>query len=210
MSDNVSVYASFLVVALVLIATMPRIAGWYHSPIQVDRRRREAAYEAERDKERERMRLLDAERSERWMADVERRAARAAVFEFYDRHHRYLGEAFPEALIDARITSGIQGDTPVIDAWNVAGDLLVQMNAIVLEHRESERRERAVSRGHQRRLAGVDRDITHLISRLKALESSPMRAEVADEILVIHDRLSQLERDRLSIEADSPNDRENV
>lgn len=204
MSESVLPFALFVFAASVVIVTMPRIAGWYHSPAQIDRRRREVAYETERDEERRQVRAIEAERWEHQNADSERRAARAAVFEFYDRHHRHLGEALPEALIDARITSGIQRDTPVVDAWNVAGDLLIQMNAIVLERRESERHKRAASRGHERRLASVDREIEHNVSRLKALESSPMRAEVADEIIVIHERLSQLERDRLSIETDAP------
>lgn len=206
MSENVPAYASFFLAAMVVIATMPRIARWYYSPAQIARRRREAAYEAERYEQRTQLREIEAERSERRKADAERRIARSAVFEFYDRHYRYLGEALPEALIDARITSGIQGDTPVVEAWNVAGDLLVQMNAIVLERREVERRERSAAWDYQRRLFDVDREIDQYVLRLKTLESSPMRAEVADEILVIHERLSQLERDRLSIEKDSLNE----
>ena len=208
MPDNISVFVLFFVAAVALIATMPRIAGWYHSPAQIDRRRRELAYEEERDEERRKVRAIEAERSEQRKAAAERRAARFAVIEFYERHYHYLGEALPEALVDARIASGIQDDTSIIDAWNIAGDLLVQMNAIVLEKRKDERRDQSASRKHERRLADVDREIENHVSQLKKLELSPMRAEVASEILIIHERLSQLERDRLSIESDSPCGRE--
>ena len=208
MSEHFNTFALFVVVGVGLLATMPRVAAWYFSPGQIERRRRAAADEAEREQEREQHRALAEEKAQRRWEAAERNAACAAVFDFYDRHRRYLRCNLPEEVLDARLMSGIHDDTSVAEAWDIAGDLLIEMNAIVLEGRTTERHERSVNRRHEKRLSKIDHDIEKYETRLTTLESSPMRAEVAEEILEIHRRLEELENDRLDAEEECPLDRE--